>query len=741
MNGTSIATIQFPVSMVYDPTALILIVATVLASGLVLLAVNFTALAMEARGRKQIEPALRQKTLEQEALLHSIPALVYYKDRHHKYIAANQMYADITHTPVELIKGKTDFELWPQAVAEAYIKCDEEVMSSGQPKVNVEQLITSADGNPIWVTESNIPYCNSNGEVVGMVGISIDITARKQAEVALRESQRKLTTLIDSLPGIVFSCTKDANWSMNYLSEGCSDLTGYKSEELLVNGAFPYGSIVDAEDLPKVIKVIETAISKKQSYVAEYRISTKSGQQKWLWEKGSAVFDELGEVLGIEGFITDITERKQAEEELQKAKQAAEAATRTKSEFLANMSHEIRTPMNGVIGMTGLLLDTELTPQQQDFVETIRNSGDALLTIINDILDFSKIESGRLELEEQPFELVACIEDTLDLLAPKAAEKNIELAYLIEPHTPHVIAGDVTRLRQILVNLLSNAVKFTETGEVVVSVTTCKPENGERGVVSGKEFTPTPYSLLSTSSPVYEIQFAIKDTGIGIPKDRMDRLFKSFSQVDSSTTREYGGTGLGLAISKRLSEMMGGRLWVESQIGSGSTFYFTVLVKSVPGSLAVDHHIQLQLKGKHLLVVDDNATNRKILTLQGQSWGMLVHAFASGAQALEWIRQAEPIDIAILDVQMPKMDGLTLAAEIRQQPHCQKLPLVMLTSVGKLETARQPPDLGFAAVLNKPVKQSQLYNILVGILAEQVVKVRNPHPLPTQSSRHWFLNG
>ena len=779
--------------------------------------VGYLGVDRDVTKRQQVEAALRQKTLELEVLLHSIPALVYYKDRHHKYIAANQSYADITQIPVAEIPGKTDFELWPAEVAESYITGDEEVMASGQPKLNFEEPITSADGSLGWVASSNIPYCDTNGEVIGMVGIAIDITERKQAELALKESQRKLTTLINSLPGIVFSGAID---SMQYLSEGCFNLTGYKSEELLGNGVFSYSSIVHPEDLPKVLNTIETVIAQKQTYVLEYRIRTKSGEEKWFWEKGSGVFDSNSQLICLEGFISDITERKRVEEalsksevrnqalldaipdlmirmtrdgtyldfrpakdfatlmtssdmrgknvykvmpldiaqqrmhyveqalstgntqvyefqiplknsiqyeearivvcgedevlaiirditerkqaeiELQQAKETAEAANRTKSEFLANMSHEIRTPMNGVIGMTGLLLDTELNPQQRDFVETIRSSGDALLTIINDILDFSKIESGKLDLETHPLDLQVCIESALDLLAPKAAEKSLELAYLMAMQTPRTFVGDVTRLRQVLVNLLNNAIKFTESGEVVVSVTAHELDRGE-----------------------YEIQFAVKDTGIGIPQERMERLFKSFSQVDASTTRQYGGTGLGLAISKRLSEMMGGRMWVESQVGLGSTFYFTIVAEAVTQTEQNNYSFQPQLSGKQLLIVDDNATNRKILTLQGQSWGMSTYAVASGAEALDWIHQTKSFDIAILDMQMPQMDGLTLAAEIRKQPHCKQLPLVMLTSMGKQQTTFPDRDGNFAAFLNKPVKQSQLYSVLLKILNEQPLKV------------------
>ncbi|NEO57567.1 MAG: response regulator [Okeania sp. SIO3B5] len=549
--------------------------------------------------------------------------------------------------------------------------------------------------------------------------LSAEILQRRRIESILSDREERYALAI--------SGTNDGLWDWDiqtnqvYYSPTWMRIIGYEDDPL-PHTLSTWSDNIHPDDLEATVRDVEAHLAgETERFQHNHRIKHRDGHYVWIFIKGQRICDESGQPYRAVGTITDITEKKQAEDRTRAAKEEAEVANRAKSEFLATMSHEIRTPMNAVIGMTGLLLDTELKPYQQDFVEVIRNSGDALLILINDILDFSKIESGKLDLEEQPFNIRSCIEECLDLLAPKAAEKNLELAYLIQPQTPELIVGDVTRLRQVLVNLLSNGVKFTEIGEVVVSVTaSLQNQDLDSGQKRNSPISHQTQHLESnvSCSAVYEIQFAVKDTGIGIPQDRMDRLFKPFSQVDASTTRIHGGTGLGLVISKRLSEIMGGKMWVESEAGVGSTFFFTVVATAVTDNsyLSNKSEIETILKNKHLLVVDDNAINRQVLTLQAESLSMMSQALSGGQEAINLLQSGQTFDFAILDVHMPEMDGFTLAKKVRQLPNCQELPLVFLSSLSELEYSSQNLNINVAAYLNKPIKQSQLEKVLVGIL-------------------------
>jgi PAS domain S-box-containing protein len=439
------------------------------------------------------------------------------------------------------------------------------------------------------------------------------------------------------------------------------------------------------------------------TYDEEFRILRPDGTIRWIRDRAFPIRSKAGDVYRVAGIADDITGRKQVAEALSQAKLAAEAASRAKGEFLANMSHEIRTPMNAVIGMTSLLLETNLRAEQRDFVETIRSSGEALLSIINDILDFSKIEAGMLSIEKHPFDLRDCVEAALDLVAPKAAEKNLDLAYVFADETVPGLVTDVTRVRQILVNLLSNAVKFTEKGEVVVTVTST-PREGN----------------------VFEARFEVRDSGIGIPADRLHRLFKSFSQVDSSTSRHFGGTGLGLAISKRLSEMLGGEIGVQSTVGGGSTFHFTVVAEGAPMPVrAYLRGREPQLAGVRLLYVDDSVTNLRVVKDLATRWGVNLTATTEAGEALDWIRRGELFEVAVLEMKVSDNRGLTLAHEIRKVYSATRLPLILLTSLGSIDDETRS---FFASIVTKPIKPSALFDSLLTAMGGDSIKLKASVP-------------
>ncbi len=532
--------------------------------------------------------------------------------------------------------------------------------------------------------------------------MALNISGRKKAEGALKASERRLASIIDFLPDATFVIDKEGrviSWN-----RAIEKMTGVSAEQILGKGNYEYALPFYGERRPILIDmVVKSESTYKERYgnfkrledgtlVGEAYMPKLKDGEAYLLGSASALYDLDGNFWGAIESIRDITERKHAEVALQNSKEKAESATRAKSEFLANMSHEIRTPMNAVIGMASLLLNERLTAEQMEYVETIRSSGDTLLAIINNILDLTKIEAQMVELERQPFDLRNCIEASLDLVAADASKKRLITTYTIEEQTPTVILGDPTRLSQILVNLLSNAVKFTENGHVAISVSG-----------SGRE------------SDNFEIHFAVKDTGIGIPADKAGRLFRSFSQIDASTTRRYGGTGLGLAICKRLAEMMGGKIWVESEVGKGSTFHFTIQAEPTQcepidigkaASWQESCHRRDVDADMRILLAEDNLVNQMVTQRMLSKLGCRADVVSNGIEVLQAL-QSRPYDVILMDVLMPEMDGLETTREIRQR--WPKGPRIIAMTASALKGDREAClAAGMDGYISKPTKLAEL---------------------------------
>ncbi|MGH9875731.1 MAG: response regulator, partial [Pyrinomonadaceae bacterium] len=650
--------------------------------------------------RKRAEEALRQSNSILTAVIEGTSDSIFVKDLQSRYLMINPAAADFAKKPVAEILGKTDTDLYPPETARQFVLSDRKVAETGETEVFEGTATCSGLIRDYLCTKS--VYRDLQGNIIGLIGISHDITARKQAEEKLKLSEHQLAEA-QRLAHI-------GSWNWDLIT---NTLT-WSDEHYHIFGVDPQGfnvsyeaaitQLIHPDDRKLLNDAVKRSIDTKEPFDIHFRVTRPDGEARIVHSSGNLGLDTQGNAIRLFGTAQDVTERKQIETELKEAHDTALESARLKSEFLANMSHEIRTPMNGVIGMTELLLDTKLSTDQREFAETIKSSGDTLLTIINDILDFSKIEAGKLQFETLDFDLNNAIESTVGVLAERAHGKKIELASLVYSDVPTALRGDPGRLRQVLTNLIGNALKFTEVGEVVVRATK-ESENDESVVV----------------------RFTVSDTGIGIPEAAQRKLFHAFTQADGSTTRKYGGTGLGLAISKQLVELMGGQIGVTSLPGQGSTFWFTGRFgKQLEAAVDTRPEV-VSLDNLRALIVDDNATNRKILSHQMGSWGIVYDEADSGIKALELLRAAAAqglhYDLGVLDLMMPGMDGFELARSIKGDPKLAAMHLVLLTSFGQRGDSTTARQVGVAAYLTKPVRQSQLFNCLASVVNQPMVLV------------------
>jgi two-component system sensor histidine kinase/response regulator len=578
---------------------------------------------------------------------------------------------------------------------------------SGQTReFEAEGRILYKDGSYRWRLVRGAAVRDAEGRAIRFMMSAVDITDLKRAEEALRASEAWFRFMANTMPQIVWTARPDG--SPEYLNDRFAEYTGLPVAE--VTGE-RWLSVLHPDDRERTMTIWMGDVAKGSDHDIEYRIRSADGRHRWFKSRGLPVRDESGLIVKWLGTITDIDDQKRAQEALREAKEAAEAASRAKDEFLANVSHEIRTPMNAILGMTELALDTPLTGEQREYLAIVKSSADALLKVINDLLDFAKIEAGKLELDHADFSLRHVLGETLRALALRAHRKGLELACRIQPEVPDALIGDAGRLRQVLLNLVGNAIKFTEQGEVVVRV--------EAGV----EPTSTePDPSVPGPQPSLVLHFAISDTGIGIPWERQEKIFRAFEQGDNSTTRRYEGTGLGLSIAARLVALMGGQIAVESEPGRGSTFRFTAGFGLQPAPAGGPHERPLvDLHGLRVLVVDDNATNRQILEEWLRGWHTEPLAVADGFKALDALWSAvsfgRPFALVLLDARMPGTDGLAVAESILQNPVLSTCRVILLTSEDMHGDIARYRELGIAACAMKPVPQEELLEIIYRVLS------------------------
>jgi two-component system sensor histidine kinase/response regulator len=670
---------------------------------------------LDVTQEKQAEKALQRAQKELETIVDSVPAMIAFKDKNNRYIRINKTYCDLINLPRDDIEGKSAFDIASnREFAERYWRDDKEVIASGIPKRNIIEPLLF-DETKTGRTDK-IPYRDDKGNIIGVILFCIDITSQVRAENALKESEERYRTLVENVPIAVYRTTPGPKGRFLMANPTFLTMFGLESEKEL-------GEITAADTYmnPKDRKAFSDNLLAQGSVDGvELRLKKKDRTPFWGSVTARVVYDESGQVSCFDCTIMDITERKQAEEKIkaayrelettnQQLQQAmeranqmameAESANRAKSDFLAIMSHEIRTPMNAVIGFTDMMLDTPLNEDQTDYAMTIKGSGEALLCLINDILDFSKIEAGQLDFDEIDFDPELLAYDVCEVIRPRIGSKPIEILCRIGDTLPSYVKGDPQRFRQVLTNLMGNASKFTDCGEIELRLET-EEEIDDR----------------------IKLHATIRDTGIGVPKDKVDTIFEPFQQLDSSMRRKYGGTGLGLSICRQIAHLMDGDVWAESEVGRGSTFHLTAWFGRSEEKKA-KRFSPVSLSGSRVLVVDDNRSNLEVLTHLLESVGMRVVALRDGKQVISTLQKAmeaeDPFDLALIDIQMPGMSGYELAKEIRYpRYHLPHLPLIALSSLMERD-AKRCQQAGFTGFLGKPIRGEKLFQMLERIMGER----------------------
>ncbi len=663
--------------------------------------------------RKRAEQELHESEDRFRIMADGCPALMWVTDPEGEVQFINREYNTFCGLSLDQVASRRwELIIHPEDVS-GYVQAFYRAVKEHAP-FKAEARVRRADGEWRWLGSNAEPRFSLSGDFLGHVGISPDITERKLAQDALQNSEEKFRQLAENIREVFWMMPPAAN-EMLYVSPAYEQVWG-RTRESLYKSPMSWADAIHPEDLERAHQLFARQ-TQGEIVNSEYRIRTPEGIEKWIRDRAFPIRDLGGRLIRVVGIAEEITERKRYEEELIFAREAADIANRAKSDFMANMSHEIRTPMNGIIGMTELTLETELDPTQREYLNAVKYSAESLMTVINDILDFSKIEVGKLSLETLDFNLHDCLGQAMKALSVGADEKNLELACSIATDLTEVVVGDRVRLGQVIINLVGNAIKFTDRGEVVL-----------RARHEGQD------------TDTLTLHFEVSDTGIGIPLEKQKLIFEAFTQADTSTTRKYGGTGLGLTIAKRLINMMGGQIWVESDLGKGSTFHFTAKFgKTAQAFSSPISRNPATLENMRVLIVDDNGTNRRILEKTVENWRMRT-ATANGAQAalallLRAKSTGQPFELLIVDCHMPEVDGFMLVEQVRNTTGFEKLTTIMLTSGGHRGDGQRCKELGIAAYLIKPVVQSELLEAVLIALKSRPESGQPTVSQPTQRSR------